>query len=109
MILLGEVDGVYTADPQIDDDAVRIAVITPSLFEELRTGLGRSHGVDVTGGMLAKVRQALLIAKQNPGLDVQICSGLIPNALCTTLVETGLARSQDRSDSDAWAGTHIYG
>jgi isopentenyl phosphate kinase len=76
LLLVGEVDGVYTADPHMDPQAVRIAEITPATFATVRRGLGGSHGMDVTGGMAAKVEQALALVRAHRGLEVIICSGL---------------------------------
>ena len=78
LILAGEVDGVFSADPQLDPNAERMAEITPSTLGAIESSLGGSHGVDVTGGMTAKVRQALAMVQRHLGLDVIICSGLIP-------------------------------
>jgi isopentenyl phosphate kinase len=87
IVLAGEVAGIYTADPLLDPAAKMIAELTPTTLDAVRHGLGGSHGVDVTGGMAAKVGQALAWIKRWPGLDVVICSGLEPGnlhaALCT--------------------------
>lgn len=77
IVLAGEVDGIYTADPQIDPTAQRIATITPQTLAEIQAGLGDSHGIDVTGGMRAKVAQSLRMAGQRTGVEVLICSGLV--------------------------------
>ena len=67
LILAGEVDGIFTADPLLDPEAQRIPTITPALLEEIAGGLGGSHGVDVTGGMRAKVEESLAMVRTNPG------------------------------------------
>lgn len=85
LILAGEVDGVYTADPNIDPSAQRIAKITPATFNQVQSALGDSHGVDVTGGMAAKVAEALALVTAHAGLDVLICSGLTPDNLTLAL------------------------
>jgi isopentenyl phosphate kinase len=77
MVLAGEVDGIYTADPLLDARAVRVASVTGTSFQTLRENVGGSHGVDVTGGMAAKVAQALAWVERHPGTDVIVCSGLI--------------------------------
>ncbi len=76
MILVGEVDGVFTADPQQEPNATRIPLITSASYREIVSGLGGSHGVDVTGGMAAKVEQALALAQRFVGMEVIVCSGL---------------------------------
>lgn len=85
VILAGEVDGIYTADPLLHADAERIPYITPQTLHAAETNLGGSHGVDVTGGMAAKVRGALAMAERHAGADVLICSGLIPGNLTAAL------------------------
>ncbi len=87
LALAGEVDGIYTADPQVDD-AARITEIRPETLAAIEAGLGRSHGIDVTGGMVAKVRQALGMAAARAGGDV-VCSGLAPGAVYAAFVPTG--------------------
>lgn len=81
IVLAGEVDGIYTADPQLHAAAQRIPVITPATLQDLQAVVGESHGVDVTGGMAAKVAQAVRMITQIPQLDLIICSGLIPGHL----------------------------
>ena len=85
MVLAGEVDGVYTADPQIDPTAARIPLITPDDLDAIAAGLGGSHGVDVTGGMAAKVAHALALVQRHHGMEVIVCSGLTPGAVFQAL------------------------
>lgn len=90
VILAGEVDGIFTGDPQLDPDARRIEAITPDQFTALQAVLGGSHGTDVTGGMAAKVSQALGMIERSGGeLDVIVCGGLTANNLFRALVEPG--------------------
>lgn len=53
----------------------RIETITPNNFSEIKGGVGKAEGADVTGGMEAKVTQMLDLVKQNPELKIQIFSG----------------------------------
>jgi len=85
VVLAGEVDGIYSADPLLEPTATRIPLITPATLAAVRQGLGGSHGVDVTGGMAAKVQQALAMVEAVPQLQVLICSGLIPGQLVQAL------------------------
>lgn len=77
MLLIGEVDGVFSADPQLDPTAQRIPLITPASSARVTDHLGTSHGVDVTGGMLAKVQQCLAMVDRFRRLEIVICSGLL--------------------------------
>lgn len=96
LILAGEVDGVFSADPQLDPDALPIPTITPGTLDDVRHQLGASHGTDVTGGMAAKVAQSVALAARHPDLTITLCSGLIPDHLRRIL-----------TDPTAPLGTHI--
>ncbi len=76
IVLAGEVDGIFTADPQLDPTAQPIASITPETLAAVVAGLGSSHGVDVTGGMYAKVMQSLAMVQRHPGMEIVVCSGM---------------------------------
>jgi len=60
--------------------------------------LGGSRGTDVTGGMLAKVKEMVALVQATSSLSaVQIISGLVPSLVRTVL-----------TDPDARAGTRIH-
>lgn len=86
LILAGEVDGVYTGDPLQDPTATPIPIITPQSLAAMAGSLGGSHGVDVTGGMAAKVRQCVELVQQYPALSITLCSGLHPDHVYQALV-----------------------
>lgn len=85
IILAGVVDGVFTADPLRDASAQLIGEITPTNFPQIEARLRGSYGVDVTGGMLDKVRRMLALVQRMPVLRVHIVSatraGVIERAL----------------------------
>jgi isopentenyl phosphate kinase len=87
LVLAGEIDGVYTADPHLDPQAQRVPLITPATISALHQALGGSHGVDVTGGMAAKVAQSLAMIASQPGLQILICSGLQPGHVEQALLD----------------------
>ncbi len=87
IILAGEVAGVFTADPARDPAARRIPEITPATLPEVEAQLGGSAGVDVTGGMLTKVREMVALVERLPGLEVWIVSGAEPGAITRALTE----------------------
>jgi isopentenyl phosphate kinase len=93
MVLAGEVDGIYTADPILNPAATRLAAVTPETLETIAHGLGASHGVDVTGGMVAKVEQSLALVQCHPGLEIILCSGLQPGAVHDALLGRPLEAS----------------
>ena len=93
IVLAGEVAGVYAGDPLADPDAPVLAELTPGMLAAVQQGLGGSHGVDVTGGMAAKVALVMRWIAVWPGLEVLICSGLtagnVYRALATPEDATG--------------------
>ncbi len=100
MLLAGEVDGVYTADPQREPGAQPIPHLTPSLWAVAERQLAGARGVDVTGGMRAKVRQMLALVAEVPGLQVAIFSGLQPGRVEAALTghPGGTALTADSKD-----------
>jgi isopentenyl phosphate kinase len=64
----------------------KIERITPRSFEGIRYGVGKSAAADVTGGMEAKVTEMLDLVQDNPGLRVQIFSGLEPGNIMRALM-----------------------
>lgn len=83
-VLLAGLEGAVWAD--FPARAQRVERITPASFDEIRQGVGASHGADVTGGMESKVRQMLRLAQQVPGLTAQIFSGETPGSLQAALL-----------------------
>ncbi|MCS7260574.1 MAG: isopentenyl phosphate kinase [Anaerolineae bacterium] len=88
IVLAGMVDGVYERDPIRDPSARRIAWITPTEWEAVRTVLGASHAVDVTGGMVSKVQIMIELVQAHPELQVSIVSGAIPGRVRDALLGT---------------------
>lgn len=88
MVLVGEVDGVYTDDPLANPDAVRISRITPGTFDGVKAHLGGSHGADVTGGMLVKVREMVDLVAQGNTERVHLVSGRREGTLTRVLLST---------------------
>ena len=78
LILLTDIDGLYTADPRRDPDARLIdtvSEITPEI-EALAGGNGTSLG---TGGMVTKLRAARIAA--DAGIDMVIANGASPELI----------------------------
>lgn len=78
ILLAGLEAGVWADFPARTDLVLRI---TPATFEHIRSGVGGSHGADVTGGMDSKVRQMLNLAQRIPGLSAQIFGAEAPDHL----------------------------
>jgi len=93
IILAGHVEGVFTGDPLQDPAPSLLKEISASRFAEVEKMLTGSHGIDVTGGMLAKVRTMCQLIKAQPALTVRFISGeregLIKKALLNSEVQEG--------------------
>ena len=75
LVLLSDIEGLYTADPRKDPDATLISVVeevTPEV-EALAGGAGSSLG---TGGMATKLRAAKMVTAA--GCDMIIANGEKP-------------------------------
>jgi isopentenyl phosphate kinase len=59
MIYVTNVDGVY------DNEGKTIPVVTNKNFDQLKSSILGAKGIDVTGGMLHKVEEALVLAKKH--------------------------------------------
>ena len=79
--LVGIVDGVFDADPFQNRQAQRIPHLRLDELSTLSTALGGSHGVDVTGGMAAKIQEMAALLHRHPHMKVHLISGEIPGRL----------------------------
>lgn len=82
VIILSDVDGLYTANPQTHPDAVivpEVAEITPEI-EASAGGVGSARG---TGGMATKIQAAK--AATSSGIHLLIASGTEKNAITRVL------------------------
>lgn len=85
LVLLTDVDGLYTANPSTNPDAQRLEKIEKISSEliDMAGGAGTSNG---TGGMLTKIKAATLATMS--GVPVYICSSLKTDALLEAAEET---------------------
>jgi isopentenyl phosphate kinase len=67
-----------------------LAEITPSNFPQISDSLRSSAATDVTGGMLGKVRQILLLHEELPNLQAAIFSGETPGNIRQALLGASL-------------------
>ncbi len=86
LVLVGEVDGVFGADPLRDPSARPVPHIDPDNWPTVRQALGGSHAADVTGGMAAKVEELVALLQRQPGMQALILSGERPGALKNALL-----------------------
>lgn len=78
LIILSDIDGLFTADPHKDENAVllnTVTEITPEI-ENMIGGVGSNLG---TGGMLTKIKAAKIVT--NNGIDMVIANGNNPTVL----------------------------
>ncbi len=78
IILSGHVEGVYDADPLTNPEAEIIEDIDRTNWDELETVLGKSHGIDVTGGMFTKVREMYRLTLAMPPMQAMVMSAEQP-------------------------------
>ncbi len=78
LILLTDIDGLYTADPRKDPSARRIAVVE-EITEEIRALAGGKGSALGTGGMATKLNAAALCAEA--GISTVIANGADPDVL----------------------------
>ena len=78
LIILSDIDGLFTADPHKDENAVllnKVTEITPEI-ENMIGGVGSNLG---TGGMITKIKAAKIVT--NNGIDMVIANGSNPAVL----------------------------
>ena len=107
LVLLTDVDGLFTANPRTDPGAQRIRELTDIDDATLARAVGSSTGG--TGGMASKLEAARLASRA--GIPVLITSGHHPGALelalggadVGTLISPQSRRSNHRRQIAAWA------
>lgn len=82
LVLLSDIDGLYTADPRIDAGAALIPEVT-ELDEHIKSLAGVSAGNQGTGGMITKLQAAQIC--MDCGCDMVIANGNDPENLYTIL------------------------
>ena len=78
LVMLGEVKGLFTADPHLDSDA-RLVPIVERISDDIATMGGPSWKGNGRGGMVTKLDAARLATAS--GINVVIASGMEPNVL----------------------------
>ena len=78
LVLLSDIDGLYTADPHKDENAKLIPTVSD--MDEYIMSLGEGSSTSLgTGGMKTKLSAASLVTER--GIDMVICNGADPEAL----------------------------
>lgn len=78
LIILSDIDGLYTADPHCDKNAVMLHTVNEITkeIEDMTGGAGTALG---TGGMVTKIKAAKIAT--NGGTDMVIANGSSPDIL----------------------------
>jgi len=84
ILMCGIVDGVFTGDVEKDPAARVIPEITSKNIKEVEGFLTGSSGIDVTGGMVLKVKKLLQIARL--GITSEIINAAKPGVLRRALL-----------------------
>lgn len=110
LLLLTDIDGLYTADPRQHPEATlirHVPAVTPQV-EALAGGSGSVHG---TGGMVTKVRAARLATED--GIPMVIANGRVENAIALALqAQIGTHFQSAAGGLDArrrWLRAHLAG
>ena len=82
LVLLSDIDGLYTADPHKDPDAKLLSFV-PEITDEIRALGGGSAGSQGTGGMATKLHAAEICLEA--GCCMVITNGKRPNDLYAIL------------------------
>ncbi len=78
LIMLSDIDGLYTANPAVDPDAKRLEVIE-EVTEEIEAIAGEPGSHLGTGGMITKIKAAKMATES--GIEVIIANGKDPAIL----------------------------
>ncbi|MDR1713127.1 MAG: glutamate 5-kinase [Coriobacteriales bacterium] len=82
VILLSDIDGLYTADPRLEQDA-RLLESIGALTEELEAGAGAAGSVRGSGGMVTKLEAARICMAAN--IPMVICQGRDEGAIAQAI------------------------
>jgi len=101
-ILLSDIEGLYTADPRIDEDAELLETVG-SFTEEIVKAAGEAGSVRGSGGMITKIEAARMLMAA--GIPMVICEGHVPNVIVDVtlgkLVGTRFLQEADRHHASA--------
>lgn len=78
LILLSDIDGLFTGDPNKDPNTERIEVVT-EVTEDIERLAGSKGSVLGTGGMITKINAAKMVMEK--GIDMVVANGKNPDIL----------------------------
>jgi len=87
VILLSDIDGLYTADPRLDEDAKLLERVA-DLTDEMIASAGGAGTRSGSGGMATKVAAARVLMRA--GIPMVICEGHREGAVCDIVAGAGV-------------------
>ncbi len=78
LVILSDIDGLYTGDPTKYDD-VKLIEVVPEITEEIESLAGKESSALGTGGMITKIKAAKEVTAN--GIDMVIANGKDPDIL----------------------------
>jgi len=87
VVLAGHVEGVFTADPLRETGTRLLSEVSVSALSGVEEMLTGSLDIDVTGGMLSKVRTMCQLIQGQPTITVRIFSGRKDGSIKRALVD----------------------
>ncbi len=78
LIILSDVDGLFTQDPRLDPTATLIPSVQ-TITPDIERGAGTSRSQESTGGMVTKIQAAKLVGSM--GIPTLLLNGEIPNLM----------------------------
>lgn len=99
LILLSDIDGLFTDDPNKNPNAKRIDIVE-EITEEIESLAGKKGSVLGTGGMITKINAAKMVTEK--GIEMVVANGRNPEilydilngtAICTRFKAKGFANS----------------
>jgi len=90
VVLAGHVEGVFTADPLREKGTHLLSEVSVSALSGVEEMLTGSLDIDVTGGMLSKVRTMCQLIQGQPTITVRIISGRKDGLIKRALVDPGV-------------------
>lgn len=78
LVILSDIDGLYTGDPTKYDD-VKLIEVVPEITEEIESLAGKESSAFGTGGMITKIKAAKAVTAN--GIDMVIANGKNPDIL----------------------------
>ena len=86
LIILSDIDGLFTDDPNVNPDAERISVVD-EVTDGIEALAGKAGTHLGTGGMITKIKAAKLLTAE--GIDMVVANGKNPEVLYDVLNEKG--------------------